>query len=68
MVGLDVFVPDCEEREWPVLGQLGMAIDDRRPGSLDGAVFGKLEVHLPQPGGLTIPGEQVDPDTHGTTF
>jgi hypothetical protein len=65
VIGLDVLVTDGEEREGPVLGELRVAIDDGQPRGLDGAPLGKLEVHPSLPGGFTIPGEQVDPDTHG---
>jgi hypothetical protein len=64
VIGLDVVVTDGEEGVGAVLSELGVAIDDGRPRRLDGAPLGKVEVHLPPPGGFTIPGEQVDPDTH----
>jgi hypothetical protein len=64
VVGLDVVVTDGEEGERTVLGELRVALDHGRPRRLDGAPLRDLEVHLPLPGGFTIPGEQVDPDTH----
>jgi hypothetical protein len=64
MVGLDVIVTDGEERERPVLLELRVAGDDRRPGRLHGATLGKIQVHLLLPGSLTIPGEEMNPDAH----
>jgi hypothetical protein len=64
VLGPDVVVPDSEERERAVLGELGVPLDHGRPRRVDGATLGDLQVHLLPPGGFTIPGEQVDPDTH----
>ena len=64
MIGLDVVVADREQREGTVLRELRVAGDDGLPGSLYGATVGKVQVHLLLPGRFTIPGEQVNPDTH----
>jgi hypothetical protein len=41
-----------------------MVGDDGLPGRLDRAAFRKVQVHLLPPGRFTIPGEQVNPDSH----
>jgi hypothetical protein len=64
VVVLHVVVADGEEGVRAVLRELRVPIDDGRPRGLDRATLGKLEVYLLPPGNLTIPGEQVDPDTH----
>jgi hypothetical protein len=64
MVVLDIVVTDGEEGERAIRRELRVAVDHGGPCGLHGAALGKLEVHLLPPGDLTIPGEQVDPDTH----
>jgi hypothetical protein len=61
---LDVVVTDGEECERTVLGELRVAGDHGGPCRVDRAALGEVQIHLPLPGGFTIPGEQVDPDTH----
>ena len=39
VIGLDVVVADGEERVGTVLGELGVTVDDGRPGRLDRPAF-----------------------------
>jgi hypothetical protein len=64
MVWGDVVLSDGEQRERAVGHELGMAVSDRRPCGLDGAVLGKIDLKLFAPERFTVPGEETDPDAH----
>src|SRR5262249_8246583 len=66
LIGLDVVVSHGEEREGAVLGERGMAVNDRLPRAFDGTVVGKIELESLLPGGFTIPGEETNPDPQFT--
>src|SRR4029450_11711390 len=64
MVWGDVVLSDGEQRERAVRHELGMAVSDRRPCGLDGAVLGEIDRKLFAPERFTVPGEETDPDAH----
>ena len=64
MIGADVVVADREQGERTKSGELGMTGGDGRPCGFDRAALGKIDFELFASEGLSVPGEETNPDAH----
>src|SRR5207253_9907321 len=64
MLGRDVIVAHREQRERPVGLELGMTMHDGRPGRLHGAIVREVDLEPLAPGGLAVPSEETNSNTH----